>query len=472
MKNIESNRVLFYFKEISKIPRCSRNEKEVSDYLRDFAKANNLEVIQDEKLNIIIKKNGTKGYENSPTVVLQGHMDMVCEKSSDSNHDFSKDPIELTIEDGFLKANNTTLGADNGIAIAMALAILESDTISHPPLEVLITVTEETDMSGAKNLSEDVLDGELFINLDSEGEGVLTAGSAGGVTIYATYPIEEIELDGTGYLIKFDGLQGGHSGMEIDKNRGNMLKVINEFLIALKEKTNYHVNSFVSGTLSNAIPRYGELVLSLEDDSEDILKLVKEQIIKNTVGLDGILTIEIDKTEISKAWSPKTLDDISNMIQELPTGVNSFVNGSNLVESSNNLALIKEKGGEIYLEISIRSSNIEKQDELVNECIEILKRNNFQYKLDGAYPTWEYKQESKLRDLAKSVYNKMYNKDLEIVVLHAGLECGVISSKYPNMDIISIGPNISGAHTPKEALDIASSERVYEYLIELLSEIK
>ncbi|NLW42674.1 MAG: aminoacyl-histidine dipeptidase [Tissierellia bacterium] len=472
LKNVDSKRVLDFFREISKIPRCSGNEKEISDYLRNFALELDLEVIQDELLNIVIKKPGSIGYEKSPTVVLQGHMDMVCEKGTNSKHDFSKDPIELIEKEGFITGNDTTLGADDGIAVAMGMAILESDNIPHPPLELLITVREETDMSGALGLSSEILDGDMMINIDSEEEGILTVGSAGGVTVYATHMIEKEECDWNAYNVKFDGLKGGHSGMEIDKNRGNMIKVMNEFLSILSNKTKIKVGKFTSGSLDNAIPRSGEINLCVENNDREIFEFAKKELISKFKDVDGKITIEVDEINDKEVWSETIFSDITKMISEIPTGVFSFVNGSNLVESSNNLALIKEKDEEIYLEISIRSSDVAKEKEIVDKCIQILDENNFESKLDSSYPSWEYKAVSPLRDLAQKIYKKMYKEEIETLVVHAGLECGAISSQYPNMDIISIGPNITGAHTPKEKMDLKSVERVYEYVLELLKEIK
>lgn len=472
MNNKQTERILHHFEEMNKIPRCSGNEKEVSNFLKNFAEKLGLEVIQDSNLNIIIKKPGTKGYENSPVVILQGHMDMVCEKTSDSNHDFSKDPVELIKEGNFIKGNNTTIGADNGLAVAISMAILENEDIVHPPLEILITVEEETTMKGALNLDSNILSGEMLINLDSDEEGVLTVGSAGGVSTVFSKKIIREENTWNSFKIKFEGLKGGHSGVEIDKNFGNMIKVIGEFLSILKEKSQFRIGKFNSGTVHNAIPRSGEIEISIEDSPAENLETTIKETRDRFKDLDGDLEIKYESTDLEKVWSKDLTFDFINLISSLPTGVNSYVQNENIVESSSNLAIAEEKEDEIYIEVSIRSSNDSKKENIIEKSTDICKENNFSYKLDSGYPTWEYKKESKLREIAKNVYKELFNKEMEVLIIHAGLECGAISSKYPNMDIISIGSNIHDIHTPKERLDIDSLERIYKFILNILKEIK
>lgn len=469
--NVEGFKVLEYFKELNKIPRCSGNEREISNYLKSFGEKLGLEVVQDELLNIVIRKPATAGYENSPGVILQGHMDMVCEKATDSDHDFTKEPIKVIEKDGYLVADKTTLGADDGIAIAMGMAILEDSELKHPEIELFVTTSEETDMSGALGLSSDLLTGKMLINIDSEEEGVLTVGSAGGVTILAEHEIKWEEAKSSGVKLSFDGLKGGHSGMEIDKNRGNILKIMAYFLKELAAKTEFNIASFTAGTLDNAIPRSGEVLLSIKETQfiEEIINLT----INSFTDVDGDLSISVENVDsILKFWSTDTGNDVINMILNMPTGVNTFVKGTDLVESSNNLASIKEKDGLIYLENSVRSSNDSIKNELAEKCAKVFKDNNFNYVLDMEYPGWEYSESSVLRDLAEETYREMYKDEFETIVVHAGLECGAIAAKYPNMDMISIGPNITGAHTPKESMEIESAKRVYDFILELISKIK
>ncbi len=474
MINIEPNRVFYYFEEINKIPRCSGNEKKISDYLVNFAKNHNLEVVQDDSMNVIIKKEASLNYENVDGVILQGHMDMVCEKSTNSKHDFTKDPISSIINGNIISANGTTLGADNGIAIAMGLAILEDDNLTHPKLELLVTTSEETDMSGALNLSKNVLNGKFMINIDSEEEGILTVGSAGGIDLFISKKVKTEECKWNSYKITFDGLLGGHSGMQIHENRGNMIKVMVYFLEKINTVTNYRVNQFEAGTYDNAIPRSGNLIIQAEELKDELITKIVDETKDHFKSLMGNLTISVNSVDTicNQAWIKEISDSVIHLIREMPTGVNSFVSDTKLVESSDNLALIKERNGEIYIEVSVRSSNIRVQDVLVEKCAKIVEKYEFDYNLGAEYPGWEYREKSHLRDTAKKVYNELYNNDFETLVIHAGLECGAIASKYPDIDMISIGPNISGAHTPSESLEIDSVKRVYEFLLELLKKIK
>lgn len=468
MNQIEPKRVFHYFQEISKIPRCSGNEREISNYLVNFAREQNLEYIQDELMNVIIKKPATSGYESAPIVTLQGHMDMVGEKGISSDHDFEKDPIELEIVDGWVQAHNTTLGADDGIAIAMGLAILEDEEIKHPGLELLITVEEETSMGGALGLADDVLEGEMMINIDSEEEGILTAGCAGGATIYGDYQKELVNEPGKAFEFKFSGLKGGHSGMEIHKNRGNILKIMADFILKMEEQGEVKVGKFLAGSLDNAIPRHGELVLAFEGiDVDEVISQVREMYSDHSG-----LAIEYAEVQWDTYWSSKMQEDIVSAIAELPTGVYAFREGSEEVESSDNLASIKDMGSELKVTISIRSSREEAKEQMKEEFKAIMESHGFKVTLKKEYPSWEYREDSPLRDLASKVHESMFGHPFEVIVIHAGLEAGVVVSKYPHMDIISIGPNITGAHTPKERLEIASTERVYHFLVKLLEEIK
>lgn len=465
LENLKPQRVFYYFKKLMDIPRPSGFEKEVSDYLVETGKKLGFETYQDEYLNVILKKTSSKGYEDAPKVVLQGHMDMVGSKLSDSNHDFTKDPIIPFVENGFLMAKDTTLGADNGIAIAMALAIMEDENYIGPQIELLVTTEEETSMKGALKLSDKVLEGDYLINIDSEEEGILTVGSAGGLTVFIE---EDIENDGDkdGFEIKVQGLKGGHSGMQIHEDRGNAVKVLGSFLAELKDIS---IGEFNVGTLDNVIPSEGSVKVYGSD--RETLEEAKEKIISKYSKLLGEVDIKIVETT-GQSYSKEQTQRLIKVINELPTGVNSFMNDEHTVESSNNLAFIKEEDGKIKIEISLRSSENHVLEELKEKITKVLEENNFNYEIGSRYPSWEYKEDSKLRVLAQELYKKMEGKDFETIVIHAGLECGAIYEKYPNMDIISIGPNITGAHSVKEKLEIKSVERVYNYLVELLKEIK
>ena len=466
MENLQPQRVFYYFSKLMEIPRPSFHEKEVSDFLVKTGKELNLETYQDESLNVVIKRNASKGYEDAPKVVIQGHMDMVASKTDDSNHDFLKDPIIPVIDGNYLTAKDTTLGADNGIAVAMGLALLEDENYVGPQLELLVTTEEETSMAGALNLANDVLEGEYLINLDSEEEGILTVGSAGGITFFVDEKIGDQE-EKDGFEVKVSGLLGGHSGMDINDNRGNSIKVLAKILENVKSEIT--IGEFNAGSLDNIIPSSASLKIFGSNLEE--LENAKEKAIEEFKDVKGELKIEINEAS-GKSYSKDLSEKIIKMIIEIPSGKNSMMKDGITVESSDNLALVKEEDGSVKSEISLRSSDNNVLDELSKEIKTILENLGINYKIDSIYPGWEYREDSKLRPLAQEIYKKLEGKEFETIVIHAGLECGALYEKYPNMDIISIGPNITGAHSPDEKVEIESVQRVYEYVQELLKEIK
>ena len=466
MEKLQPQRVFYYFKKLMDIPRPSFHEKEVSDFLVKTGKELNLETYQDEHLNVILKRKASKGYENAPKVILQGHMDMVASKTDDSNHDFLKDPIIPVLDGKYLTADKTTLGADNGIAVAMGLSLLEDKNYEGPQIELLVTTEEETSMAGALNLAGDVLEGEYLINIDSEEEGVLTVGSAGGITFFISEKIgKEDEKDG--YEIKVSGLLGGHSGMDINDNRGNAIKVFASILDKLN--SDITIGEFKSGSVDNIIPSsgsvkvYGAKIEELEEAKKKALEEYKD--------VKGELKIDISKAS-GKSYTKELSEKIIKMIKNVACGTNTMMKDGITVESSDNLALIKEEDGFIKSEISLRSSENHVLEELSDRIKKTLEDLKINYTIDSIYPGWEYKEDSKLRPLAQKVYKEFEGKEFDTIVIHAGLECGAFYEKYPNLDIISIGPNISGAHSPEEKVEIESVQRVYAYLKELLKEIK
>ena len=466
MEKLKEQRVFYYFSKLMEIPRPSGHEKEVSDFLIKTGKKLNLETYQDENLNVVLKRKASKGYENAPKVIIQGHMDMVASKTEDSKHDFLKDPIIPVIDGEYLTAKDTTLGADNGIAVAMGLALLEDKNYEGPQLELLVTTEEETSMAGAINLADDVLEGDYLLNLDSEEEGILTVGSAGGLTFFVEEKIE-LEQERDGYEMKVSGLLGGHSGMDINDNRGNAIKVVSFILENLK--SDLSLGEFNSGTLDNVIPSLASF--KIYGSNIDELEKAKEKALDEFKNLKGDLKIEINEAS-GKSYSKDLSDKIINMIEKTPSGINTMMDDNTTVESSDNLAFVKEEDGLIKSEISLRSSDNDVLDKLKNKIKTILENLGINFKIDSLYPGWEYKEDSKLRPLAQKVYKKLEGKEFETIVIHAGLECGALYEKYPNLDIISIGPNIKGAHSPKENVEIESVQRVYEYVKELLKEIK
>jgi len=458
--NLKPERVFHYFRELSDIPRESHNEKAVSDYIYNFGKKLGLETKQDEILNVYIRKPATKGYENKPGIILQGHMDMVCEKATSSKHNFATDKIEWVVKDDLLFANNTTLGADDGIAVAMAMAILEDETLVHPELEVLITVTEETTMAGALGLEKGLLKGKYLFNIDSEEEGILTLGSAGG-TLFKTnlelkFENKEVEL----VKLHFDGYLGGHSGMEIGKNRRNMIKTIAEFI----KESGLSISSVNCGNKDNAIPRVGEIVI------ENSPKL-DELIAKFTEKYNGEEQLTIDKKETfkGKVLTNALKNTLVDILEELPTGVNS--KDETGIISSSNLAIVQTTENEIMIRDSIRSSSLSILANMKSSFSKIGEKFGLNYEFSGGYPSWEKKENSSLQKYANKVYKDLTGKEFENIIVHAGLECGAIYEKYPNLELISFGPDIRGAHTPQENLSISSTERVYDFTLKLIEEI-
>ncbi len=482
LENLKPERVFYYFGELSRIPRESGNEKAVSDFLVDTAKKLGLEVYQDKINNIVIKKPATKGYENSDGVILQGHMDMVCEKDLDSNHNFKTDGLDLVIDGNYLRANKTTLGADNGIAVAMGLAILEDDTIEHPELELLVTVEEETTMRGALELEENILTGKMLINIDSEEEAWVTVGSAGGkeIDIRFNEGKEKFENDNSDfYRLEVKNLFGGHSGVEINKNRLNANKVMSEVVTEIKKDFDINLCDVKGGSKHNAIPRecYFDIAIDKSFSQNFIIESRKifEKYKNKYINQDSNITFEISKLEnkYSENYPNNLFEKLLGLLNDLPTGVNTWLKEyPEIVESSNNLAIIKVIDDKITITISLRSSEPSVLNSLEEKIVTIAKKYSASYKEIGAYPEWRFKPISRLRDTAVKTYQDLFNEKMQVTVIHAGLECGAISMHYPDLDMISIGPNIYDVHTPKEKMEITSVEKYYKYLVELLKNLK
>ena len=481
LEGIMPERVMYYFEEITRIPRCSHKEKEISDYLVRTGKDLGLQVIQDEALNVIVKKEGFEGYENSPVLVLQGHMDMVCEKTEDSSHDFSKDPIKIEIEDDYIIAKETTLGADNGIALAMILAILESKDIAHPPIEALFTSDEESGMSGALALDPKNIDGRILINLDSEEEGTALVSCAGGERNIVSIGLEWEDLAGDRefFELSLSGLQGGHSGMEINNGRGNSNKLMGRILDYLSKKLDLSLSYIEGGSKSNAIPRFTRVTIAIGkediDELNDSLSSIEGDLQNELVHTDGDIKINlnpVDNTD-KRVFTKETMEKIISALVLIPNGVQSMSGAiEGLVESSTNLGVVKTEQDRVTLESSIRSSvgtlkaHISNQIQLLCQCIGASSESL------SAYPAWQYKDESYIRDMLKETYREIYNEEINISAIHAGLECGLFDEKFDDMDMISFGPNMYGVHAPGEKLSISSTGRIYEFLLKLLEKIR
>ncbi len=482
IENVKFDRIFYHFEQISKIPRGSGNEKAISDYLLDFGKSLGLECIQDAALNIIIKKPASIGYENAPAVIIQGHMDMVCEKNSDKEHDFEKDPINLVVKGDYIYADRTTLGADDGIAVAYAMTLLEDNTIEHPAIEVLLTTDEEAGMSGAMALQPHYINGKIVLNLDSEEEGKLLVSCAGGIRTKSILPIEWIDKknDTIAYNLVIRGLKGGHSGMEIHLGRGNSNKLMGRLLKNIDKELDFNLVSLNGGSKNNAIPRESSSIITISQKDErkllDIKRRVCEELKNEFSKKDPNLRVHLLEVEesIDKVFSDDSTKKAVDLLYMYPNGVNTVSSDiQGLTESSTNLGVVTTLENSIEYDSTARSSVSSLKDEIVTRSKCITEILGGKLVTESSYPEWPYKTDSKIREVCKDVYERMYEKTPEIVAIHAGVECGLFKEKLGNdVDMISFGPDIIDIHTPNEHISISSVERCYEYLLEVLKEIK
>lgn len=478
--NLQPERVFYYFEKISLIPRCSGQEIAISDYLFTLGKALGFETIQDKYYNVIIKKPPSVGYENSEPVILQGHMDMVCEKRKDKEHDFVKDGLKLLIEDDYIMADGTTLGADNGIALAIILAILEDATLSHPEIYALFTTGEETGMYGALGLEPTEIDAKRLINIDSEREGEMLVGCAGGVTLEVSFPLDRAEKAYRNhYLITISNLKGGHSGIDINEIRENAIKVLVEFLRRLRDnKDLLFLSEIKGGSKHNAIPRDSSMIVSVEEkDVSEFLAIFeakKNELVGELLKKEPDIDIGIEELDMkmSQPIDKKCEDRLISLIELCPHGVYSMMAQSDIVESSSNLASIESKDRAVNAIVSLRSSKDSKLNALKETIDSIAKMAEGVIIEKDSYPAWKYNQESTLREVFKQTYRNLFGKSMNVNVIHAGLECGVFDYKFKDLDMVSIGPNIDDAHTPSERLSISSVQRIYRLLISTLANLK
>ena len=479
LENCEPKRVFHYFEEICEIPHGSGNTKQISDYLVQFAKDHDLKYIQDEMNNVVIYKPGTAGYENAPTVIVQGHMDMVCEKRPDVDHDFTKDGLNLSVEGDYVSANGTTLGGDDGIAVAYGLALLESDTIAHPPLEVFITVDEEIGLLGAVGFDCSVLKGRRFINLDSEAEGSLWISCAGGLSGISHIPVTRLEAKGEKLTVKISGLMGGHSGAEIDKNRANANSLLGKFLHGLDAKAGYELISVQGGQKDNAITR--ESIAELLTVKENV-ETVKEYAAsmqaawrEEYAGTDEGITVTVTEEgeQDVKVLHPTSKEKVVFFLVNVPYGVQKMSGTiKGLVETSTNIGILKTSENEVLGSSSIRSSVETARDALSDKIEYLTEFLGGEYERQGVYPAWEYRKDSPLRDKMVEVYEEMYGQKPNVVAIHAGLECGLFYKKMEGLDCVSLGPDMKDIHTSEEVLSVSSTERVWKYLVKVLGALK
>ncbi len=477
LEQLDYKGIFQYFSEISEIPRGSGNEKEVSDYLVAFAKAHQLEYTQDEAKNVIIIKPATAGYEEEAAIILQGHMDMVCEKRKEDTHDFLKDPIKLIVEGDYIHADGTTLGADNGVAVAYIMAVLADETLQHPRIEAIITTDEEVGMHGAKALDLSKLQGKYMINLDSEEEGYLLCSCAGGLTGTSTFPLKRVEASGRKLKISIGGLIGGHSGIDIVNNRSNATKLLGRLLFDLRETSSYELIDMLGGFKDNVIPREANAQLLIASEEFDQVK-------KN---IDAIMTIyqkELAASEPDLNYQvedlgegsfevihPSSFEKMLFMLINMPNGVQVMSsNIKGLVESSLNMGIFHTEADKVEMLTSVRSSSSNYKYFISNKLKYMTDFLGGEYVVRWEYPAWEFKKDSKLQQHFQKLSREFYGKDMIVEAIHAGLECGLVYEKLPGIDIVSIGPDITSVHTIEERMSISSTIRVYQFLEKILSE--
>lgn len=478
LAGIEPESVMHFFEEISAIPRGSFQEKAVSDYCVAFARERSLEVYQDKLYNVIIKKPASKGYEQHPAVILQGHLDMVCEKEPAIEHNFAQDGLKLKAEDGFISAEGTTLGGDDGIAIAYALAVLDAQDIPHPPLEAVFTVCEETGMEGAAGIDMSVLQGRLLLNLDSEEEGCILTSCAGGCRVNCTeqLPVEKLSKDMQVYRITIDGLAGGHSGCEIHKGRANANVLMARLLrIFLQSELSFQMISMEGGSKDNAIPVACTARIAVSaKDSERFAAFVQsfeKTVQKEFAYADNGITVTCAPWDIpvTEALTQEATGKITALMSALPNGIQAMsAELAGMVETSLNFGIAKIEQGSIMLKYLLRSSKQSAMQDLAQRMILIGSMLGVNTKVESSYPAWEYRQDSRLRSIMTEVYRKLYNAEPKVESIHAGVECGILVSKSPELDCVSFGPDILDIHTPRERMDIASVQRTYAFLLEIL----
>ncbi len=472
LAGLEPASVFGYFEKLCSMPHGSGNTKIISDYLVSFAKEQGIRYIQDELNNVLLFQEGTCGYEDHAPVILQGHMDMVCEKDTNCPIDMEKEGLDVAHDGQCVYAKGTTLGGDNCIAVAYALALLADKTIPHPPLEVIITVDEETGMYGAAGVDLSMLRSRTLINLDSEDEGIFTVSCAGGARGTIRLPVERHAVYGPCVRLTVEGLQGGHSGVEIHKNRANANKVMGELLSRIQKLMPLCITKLEGGAKDNAIPRscqvtmvaMGMYIERINDITAELEKEIREQYDEPEVRIYGD---DVD----ALGGNALTTQDTAKVIALLcaaPNGVQAWSQDiEGLVQTSLNLGVVKLDDS-LRMTFAVRSSVNQEKRDLLNRLAELAKFYDAVYSETGNYPAWEYKKDSVLRDTMVSIYKRMFGKDPQVVAIHAGLECGLLSEKLPGLDCVSIGPDMHDIHTSREKLEIESTRRTWEFLLEIL----
>lgn len=477
LAGLEPAPVFHYFEEICNIPHGSGNEEQISNYIKEFADKRGLSCIQDEWNNIIIVKEATEGYEEQETMILQGHMDMVAVKEAESSVDMAKDALRLEVNGDYISAKETSLGGDDGIAVAYALALLDSDDIAHPRLEVVLTVGEEVGMDGARVMDLSVLKGRRMLNLDNEEEGVLLTSCAGGAGADCRLPVNLEKRRGIIFDIQVGGLQGGHSGAEIHKEGGNANCLMGRVLDALIQETSASLVSLEGGLADNAIPILSRATIVAGENEGDtclsIVDKIEKEMQKELAIKDKNVAISINMKENAEAdcLQSESMKKAVQYILAMPNGIQAMsADVKGLVETSLNLGIMKLDKDTLILQYAIRSSIDSAKEALIRKvkCISALAGADVEIK--GDYPGWAYRNDSPLRDKMIRIYEEMYGKKPEVQAIHAGLECGLFSGKIPDLDCISYGPDMKNIHTTEEVLSISSVKRVWEYILEILKQ--
>lgn len=477
LSNLEPKSVFTYFEEITKIPHGSGNVEQISNYLVQFAKERNLFCVQDELKNVIIVKEATPGYEQEPTVILQGHMDMVAVKKPECSIDMKTEGLRVAVDGDKIYAEGTSLGGDDGIAVAYSLALLDSDTIKHPRLEVIITVDEEVGMDGARGIDLSMLKGSRMVNLDSEDEGIFLTSCAGGARVKCRVPLRTEKRDGVIYEVTVGGLLGGHSGGEIHKERGNSNCIFGRLLYRLSAKLPVGLAEGQGGLADNAIPRETKAVLVIDEkDSAEfasILDTVEKEVQAELATKDPGFAIKAEKREKGSfsCVIPEDTKKAAAFLISLPGGVQAMsADMPGLVETSLNLGIMEYNEGMLLAEFSVRSSVESSKCALIDKLCALTAFAGGSNQVTGDYPGWKYRKDSPLREKMVALYEKMYGTSPKVEAIHAGLECGILGSKIHDLDCVSMGPQMTAIHTTEETLSISSTRRVWEYLVALLEE--
>ena len=479
-KDLKPAAVFHYFEEICQVPRPSKKEEKIVAYLKEFGKKHNLETKVDEVGNVLIKKPASKGMENCKTVVLQSHVDMVCEKNNNVSHDFLTDPIETIIDGEWMKANGTTLGADNGIGVATELAILADDTLEHGPIECLFTIDEETGLTGAFALKEGFMNGDILLNLDSEDEGELFIGCAGGIDSVAEFNYYEADVPDGYFFCKIEvkGLKGGHSGGDIHLGRANANKILNRFLTQAFNKYDLYLCEIDGGNLRNAIPREAHAIIAIPEANKHDLRTdlnvftaeVQAEYAVTDPDMELILSSEPAR---AKAIDADTTQRLLQTLYAVPHGVYAMSQDiPGLVETSTNLASIKMKPGNIIrIETSQRSSTASSKQDIANMVRTVFEMGGAVVTFGEGYPGWKPNTHSEILEIATASYKRLFGVDAQVKAIHAGLECGLFLDKYPGLDMISFGPTLQGVHSPDERMLIPTVEKFWLHLTDILKHI-